>query len=88
MANEARINFISVKGPELLNMVFLKECQKHPFFWYKVLSHLSFCFLHSTLEKASELFDSALSEQKVPALVLFFSTKLMLCVHDEVTELM
>lgn len=37
VANETRMNFISVKGPELLSMVSFKMCANNLYFYYSML---------------------------------------------------
>lgn len=67
IANEAGINFISVKGPELLNMVKTLI----PFPWKRTKS---FCFLFSTLASRKELSGSVSSVLEAQCLASSSST--------------
>jgi ribosome biogenesis ATPase len=54
VANESRTNFISVKGPELLN----KVCPEH--------IEMQHNLIHSTLERVKRRSDRSLQEQELP----------------------
>ena len=88
MANEAGINFISVKGPELLNMVILRHyCIIHFFFIdsFKKTKFILF-YLFSMLVKAKEQCVKSFKEPKILPLASYFLTKSMLCVPKEVPD--
>lgn len=81
VANEAGINFISIKGPELLNMVNIinnNTC---------LILHTTInlvIFIHSMLVKVNEECVSVSKEHVIHNLVSYFLTKLMLFVLKEV----
>ncbi len=77
IANESGINFISVKGPELLNMVFYKL-----FFKLNLICDTFFFKIkNSMLVKVNEQFDKSFSEHVIQIHVLYFLMKLMHYVH-------
>ncbi len=77
IANQAGINFISVKGPELLNMV--REFFRFP--TYIALTQM--ISLNSTLVKARRLCDKYSSGRKTQPLASFSLTKSTRCVRTE-----
>ena len=87
MANEAGINFISVKGPELLNMVILRiRITTYTLFKRLLLLLFVVIFISSMLEKVKEQCVKSFKEQKILPLASYFLTKSMLCVPKEVPD--
>lgn len=79
IANEAGINFISVKGPELLNMVSRNSK------FFMVFSSLFPLLLHSMLVKVSVQFVNVSKELRIRLRVLFSSTNSTRYVQNEAT---
>jgi ribosome biogenesis ATPase len=75
VANESRANFISVKGPELLNKVNLPKIE--------VMAPGLICDCSSMLERVSELFDKSFRVQGRPRRVSSSSTSWMRSFQDE-----